>query len=87
MGSAAALLGGPQWAFAAVVSFVVGRALVLLAVAGVGAQLVPNSSDARWRRLDVLVGSLFLAAAFYLYRVASRQVVTALPDEPGGPLP
>lgn len=89
VGAAAALVGGPALAFGVVGAFVLGRAVVLLLTAAVGARLLPSgTSDVPWRRLDVLVGALFLlAAAYYLYRVASGAVVTQLPGEPGGPLP
>ena len=89
VGAAAALVGGPALAFGVVGAFVVGRAVVLLLTAAAGARLLPTgTADVPWRRLDMLVGVLFLAAAaYYLYRVASGAVVTQLPGEPGGPLP
>lgn len=89
VGAAAALVGGPALAFGVVGAFVLGRAVVLLLTAAVGARLLPSgTAEVPWRRLDVLVGALFLvAAAYYLYRVASGAVVTQLPGEPGGPLP
>lgn len=89
VGAAAALVGGPGLAFGVVGAFVAGRAVVLLLTAAAGARLLPTgTADVPWRRLDVLVGALFLvAAAYYLYRVASGEVVTQLPGEPGGPLP
>jgi cytochrome c biogenesis protein CcdA len=89
VGAAAALVGGPALAFGVVGAFVLGRAVVLLLTAAVGARLLPVGTDAvPWRRLDVIVGALFLlAAAYYLYRVASGAVITQLPGEPGGPLP
>lgn len=89
IGAAAGLVGGPLLALAVVGAFVVGRAVVLLAAAGAGARLLPTATDTvPWRRLDVVVGVLFLvAAAYYAYRVASGAVITKLPGEPGGPLP
>lgn len=40
-----------------------------------------------WRRLDVVVGWLFLAAsAYYAYRLLSGGVSTRLPGEPGSGL-
>lgn len=89
VGSAATLVGGPLLALAVVAAFVVGRAAVLLATAALGARLLPAGTAAvPWRRLDLVVGALFLAAsAYYLYRVGSGAVVTRLPGEPGGPLP
>lgn len=89
VGAAAALVGGVPLAIATVGAFVFGRAAVLLLTAGLGARLLPSGTDAvPWRRLDVVVGGLFLvASAYYLYRVGSGAVVTKLPGEPGGPLP
>lgn len=89
VGAAAALVGGPLLAFAVVGAFVAGRAVVLLAAAGAGARLLPTDTAAvPWRRLDVVVGVLFLiAAGYYAYRVGSGAVTTKLPGEPGGPLP
>lgn len=89
VGAAAGLVGGPALAFGVVGAFVFGRAVVLLLAAAAGARLLPSGTDAvPWRRLDVVVGVLFLVAAtYYLYRVASGAVITQLPGEPGGPLP
>lgn len=89
VGAAAALVGGPGLAFGVVGAFVVGRAVVLLLTAAAGARLLPTgTADVPWRRLDTVVGVLFLAAAaYYLYRVISGEVITQLPGEPGGPLP
>lgn len=89
VGAAAALVGGPALAFGVVGAFVVGRAVVLLLTAAAGARLLPSGTDdVPWRRLDTVVGALFLlAAAYYAYRVASGAVITQLPGEPGGPLP
>lgn len=88
VGAAAALVGGPALAFGVVGAFVLGRAVVLLLTAAVGSRLLPEGTDmVPWRRLDVIVGALFLlAAAYYLYRVGTGAVVTRLPGEPGGPL-
>lgn len=89
VGLAAAVVGGPALALGVVGAFVLGRALVLLGTAAIGARLLPAGTDVvPWRRLDVVVGSLFLiAASYYLWRVASGAVVTQLPGEPGGGLP
>lgn len=89
VGAAAALVGGPLLGLGVLGAFLLGRALVLLLTAAVGSRLLPSGTDAvPWRRLDVIVGALFLlAAAYYLYRVGSGAVVTKLPGEPGGPLP
>jgi cytochrome c biogenesis protein CcdA len=89
VGSAAALVGGPLLAFGVVGAFVFGRATVLLLTAAAGSRLLPAGTETvPWRRLDVVVGALFvLAATYYIYRVLSGEVVTRLPGEPGGPLP
>ena len=90
VGTAAAAVAGPGLAFGVVGAFLVGRALVLLAAAAAGARLVPNAGaePGLWRRLDLAVGALFVAGAgYYLFRVLSGAVTTALPGEPGGPLP
>lgn len=90
VGSAAALVGPPVLALLTVVAFVAGRVGVLLATAALGARLLPAGTDAvPWRRLDVVVGGLFVAAsAYYRYRLLSGGVRTVLPGEPGsGVLP
>lgn len=90
VGSAAALVGGPVLALLVVAAFVAGRAAVLLVAAALGARLLPTGTPSvPWRRLDVVVGWLFLAAsAFYAYRLLSGAVTTQLPGEPGsGTLP
>jgi cytochrome c biogenesis protein CcdA len=88
VGSAAALVGGPVLALLTIAAFVAGRAAVLLASAALGARLLPaGSSSVPWRRLDVVVGWLFLAAsAYYAYRLLSGGVSTRLPGEPGSGL-
>ncbi len=87
VGSAAAL-AGPLYGVATVAAFVVGHALVLIAVAGLGARLLPSgTASIPWLKLDVVVGAMFLAAsAFYAYRVLSGDVITKLPGEPGSGL-
>lgn len=89
VGTAAAAVAGPGLAFGVVAAFLVGRAVVLLAAAAVGARLVPDGVEpGLWRRLDLATGTLFVAGAgYYLFRVLSGAVTTALPGEPGGPLP
>lgn len=89
VGAAAGIVAGPGIAMAVIVAFVLGRTAALLAIAAVGARLLPDTSDQpRWRRIDLVIGWIFLAiAAYYLYRVVSGAVVTALPGEPGGGLP
>ena len=61
----------------------------VLAIAAVGGRVLPTGRDVPWRRLDTIVGGLFLlAAAYYLARVLSGDVTTAVPGEPGsGVLP
>ena len=86
VGAAAALAGGPLLALLAIYAFVLGRTTVLLATASIGGRLLPTGDAVPWRRLDVVVGALFLAAAgYYLLRVVTGQVITALPGEPGSP--
>jgi len=89
VGSAAALVAGPAVAVGVIAAFVLGRAIVLLGTAALGARLLPTGTDVvPWRRLDVVVGALFLvAASYYVWRVVSGAVVTQLPGEPGGGLP
>ena len=86
VGAAAALTGGPLTALLALYAFVVGRTIVLLATASIGSRLLPTGTGVPWRRLDVVVGVLFVAAAaYYLYRVLAGDVYTTLPGEPGNP--
>lgn len=88
LGAATALVAGPVYALVVLGTFVAGRAATLLAAAGVGARLLPAGTDrVPWRRLDLVVGALFvLAAAYYLYRVLNGDVSTKLPGEPGSGL-
>jgi len=87
VGAAAALTGGPLLALATISAFVLGRALVLIGVATIGSRLLPTGKSVPWRRLDVVIGVLFLAAAgYYLFRVLTGEVTTSLPGEPGSPL-
>ena len=89
VGAAAGIVAGPGIAFAVIVAFVVGRAASLIAIAAVGARFLPTDTDrSGWRRVDLVIGWVFLAiAAYYLWRVLSGAVVTSLPGEPGGGLP
>ena len=90
VGAAAAAVAGPGIALGVVAAFLAGRTVMLLGAAAAAARLAPASTvdPARWRRLDVGVGALFLAGGgYYLFRVLSGAVTTALPGEPGGPLP
>lgn len=86
VGAAAALSGGPVVALLTLYAFVLGRTAVLLGTAAVGSRLLPTGTFVPWRRLDVVVAVLFLAAsAYYLYRVLAGDVYTSLPGEPGNP--
>ena len=85
VGTAAALVAGPFWGLITLAAFVLGHALVLIAVAGLGARLLPTgTADVPWLRLDLLVGAMFLvASAYYVFRVLNGDVSTKLPGEPG----
>lgn len=86
VGASAALAGGPLFALLVIYAFVLGRAFVLVGSALIGGRILPTGQAVPWRRLDVVVGGLFLAAAgYYLYRIGSGQVYTSLPGEPGNP--
>lgn len=86
LGAAAGLAGGPFLALPVIWAFIIGRTVVLLATAAVGSRLLPTGSSVPWRRLDVIVGVFFLAAAaYYVLRVVTGQVYTTLPGEPGNP--
>ncbi len=87
LGSAAALLAGPLPALLAIAACVLGRSVVLVTAASLGSRLLPTARDLTWRRLDLLVGLLFIiAGAYYLYRVLVGDVTTVLPGEPGSGL-
>ena len=88
LGAATALVAGPLYALIVLGAFVAGRAFTLLASAGLGARLLPAGTDRiPWRRLDLVVGALFVvAAAYYVYRVLHGDVSTKLPGEPGSGL-
>lgn len=88
IGAAAAIVAGPLYALVILGAFVVGRAAVLVATAVIGARLLPTGTAAvPWRRLDLVVGVLFLAAAaYYVFRIVSGDVTTKLPGEPGSGL-
>ena len=86
VGATAALAGGPLLALLTIYAFLLGRTLVLLGVASIGSRLLPTGASVPWRRLDVVIGVLFLAAAgYYLFRVLTGQVYTSVPGEPGSP--
>jgi cytochrome c biogenesis protein CcdA len=88
LGAATALVAGPGYALVVLGAFVAGRAVTLLATVGLGARLLPSGAAGgglAWRRLDLVVGVLFVAAgAYYLFRVLNGDVTTSLPGEPGG---
>lgn len=87
LGAASALAAGPGYALVVLSTFLIGRTAVLLATAGVGARLLPTAGGAAFRRLDLIVGTLFLlAAAYYLFRVVNGDVSWKLPGEPGSGL-
>lgn len=87
LGAASALVAGPVYALVVLGTFLVGRTAVLLATAGVGARLLPAAGGVPFRRLDLIVGTLFLlAAAYYLFRVMNGDVSSKLPGEPGSGL-
>jgi cytochrome c biogenesis protein CcdA len=87
LGAASALVAGPVYALVVLSAFLVGRTGVLLATAGLGARLLPATGPAAFRRLDLIVGALFLVAAgYYLFRVLNGDVSTKLPGEPGSGL-
>ena len=90
VGVASAVVGGPLYALLVILAFVAGRTAVLLAAATAGARFIGSAdpSSPRWRRLDLAVGLVFLAAAaYYVFRVVSGTATTVLPGEPGGLLP
>lgn len=90
VGAASAVVGGPLYSLLVIFAFVAGRTAVLLGAATVGARFIGSAdpSSPRWRRLDLAVGLLFLAAAgYYTFRVVSGTATTILPGEPGGLLP
>lgn len=79
----------PGTAALVLLAFLVGRTVMPLAIATAGAHLLrEGTTDVRWRRLDLLVGALLMAAAmFYIWRVLNGDVTSILPGEPGGTLP
>ncbi|MGH9135654.1 MAG: hypothetical protein ACRD0G_01235 [Acidimicrobiales bacterium] len=82
------LVGGPLLALATLAAFIAGRTVVLLAAAYAGDRLLPSRTSPAWRRLDLVVGVLFLAAsAYYALRLGTGRVSTRLPGEPGDGLP
>lgn len=81
IGGAAAASGSAVVSILAVAGFVAGRWAALYASALAGGRLLGSPGSAVWRRLDVVVGVLFLlGAAYYLLRVVTGSIVTF----PGG---
>lgn len=68
----------------AIVAFVLGRWVSLYTFAAAGGRVLGPLGGARWRRLDLVVGSLFLVgAAYYLLRVLLGAVETTVPGSAG----
>jgi len=77
VGGAAAASGSVLTSVLAVAAFTLGRWVALYACALAGGRLLGPAGAAAWRRLDVVVGALFLAgAAYYVLRVVTGSVVT-----------
>lgn len=89
VGAAAALSGGPVAAVVLVSAFVVGHAAVLAVAAAAAGRLLRSGRALSWVRLDLVVGTLAVAAGVYqLWAVATGRVSSALPGAPGsGVLP
>lgn len=84
VGGAAAASGSALISVLAIASFVAGRWLALYSFAAAGGRVLGPLGDAKWRRLDVVVGTLFLlGSAYYLLRVVLGAVETSLPGTGG----
>lgn len=84
VGGAAAASGSPVASMLAIVAFVLGRWVSLYTFAAAGGRVLGPLGGARWRRLDLVVGSLFLVgAAYYLLRVLLGAVETTVPGSAG----
>lgn len=82
LGSAVAVVGGPQAAALVLASYLVGRTAVLVTTAVVGSRLLLRARGARL--LDALVaGALLAAAAYFAYLIAVGRISSALPGESG----
>ena len=87
VGGAAAASGSALISVLAIVGFVAGRWVALYGFAAAGGRVLGPLGGAKWRRLDVVVGTLFLiGAAYYLLRVVLGAVETSVPGT-GGVLP
>lgn len=68
----------------AILAFVLGRWLSLYSFAAAGGHVLGPLGDAKWRRLDLVVGWLFLVGAlYYLLRVLLGAVETVVPGTGG----
>lgn len=84
VGGAAAASGSAVISVLAIVGFVLGRWLALYSFAVAGGRVLGPLGDARWRRLDLVVGWLFLVGAlYYLLRVLLGGVGTVVPGAGG----
>lgn len=84
IGGAAAASGSVMVSLLAITGFTLGRWATLYASALVGGRLLDVPGSAAWRRLDVVVGGLFVVgAAYYLLRVLAGAVVTVPAGSPG----
>lgn len=84
IGGAAAASGSVVVSMLAITGFTLGRWVTLYASALLGGRLLGTPGAAAWRRLDVVVGVLFVVgAAYYLLRVLVGAVVTVPAGTPG----
>lgn len=84
VGGAAAASGSVLISVLAIGGFVLGRWLALYSFAAAGGRVLGPLGDAKWRRLDLVVGWLFLVGAlYYLLRVLLGAVETVVPGTGG----
>jgi cytochrome c biogenesis protein CcdA len=84
VGGAAAASGSVLISVLAIGGFVLGRWLALYAFAAAGGRLLGPLGGAHWRRLDLVVGTLFLIGAlYYVLRVLLGAVETVVPGTGG----
>lgn len=80
----AAAAAGPLASLLVIAAFVVGRAGTLYAAAAAGSRWLLPGDARKARRVDVVVAAVLLvSAAYYAYRLAAGQVLTAVPGEAG----
>ena len=80
VGGAAAASGSVVISVLAIVGVVLGRWLALYTFAAAGGRVLGPLGGAQWRRLDLVVGWLFLlGAGYYLLRVLVGAVETVVP--------